>query len=270
MTTSQKIIKYLALSLAALLIITIFSSIVLALNIFSGVLGLNNPDSDKNMQIVDIQNTDIKIINIDIASTKLEFRNSNEFKIEVNNDRLKIFEKGNKLEIEEQNHFFLNMFNDSKLIIYLPVSKHIEEISIASGVGSVKAQLVYTDKFELDIGAGNVEIDGLYVTERSDISGGVGSLFINNGRINDLNLETGIGTSKIHSILTGNNDIEMGIGSLDVNLLTELDNYDIRIDEGIGSVKLNDQKITNAVYGNGQSKLNIEAGIGSIEILTAN
>ena len=270
MTTGQRIIKYLALAFAGALIFTIISSMIFALNFFSGFLGINNDGKDLDLKELALAETNFSNIEIDLATTKLEIINANEFKIETNNNKINVSIKNNILEIKEKMNLFVNFIKNSKLIIYLPSSTNIEKFSIDSGAGSVNVATIYADKLELDIGAGNVEIDNAYIGTRADISGGVGSLSIYGGRINNLDLEVGVGSCEINSLLTGNNDIEAGIGKLDINLFSNIKEHTFYLEKGIGNIRINKQKINKTKYGNGAHVINIEAGIGNIDVTTIN
>lgn len=270
MSIGQKIIKHFAFALAVFLIVTIISTILLALNAFSDVLGLKTDDKIKNMKSIVLQSTFVTNIEIDLVASELEFINGDTFKIETNNNKIKVQEQNGKIEIQEKRNIFVSTIKDSKLRITLPRDMELTEISIDSGAGKISAETINVSKFELDIGAGSVEIENLNVLTSADISGGTGSLLISNGSINNLELEVGVGTCEINSFLTGNNNIEAGVGKLDVNLLASLESYSIRLEKGIGSIKLNKENVTNSNYGSGSNNLNIEAGIGNIEITTIN
>lgn len=120
-------------------------------------------------------------------------------------------------------------------------------------------------ELELDLGAGNVEIDYLEVTKEATINGGAGNLVINNSAIKDLELDMGIGTLELTSTLLGDNEISCGVGEVTINLLG--DDYQIEVDKGIGTTTIAGEKIRDGeIYGEGRNKLEIDGGIGSINI----
>lgn len=267
MTQFQKITRNCAIGIAAFIIMVIINSLGLALNVFSGVLGLRTSD-EYELERVNIESGTITNLSIDLASTKLELVTSDEFKIETNNSKIKVVEQNNKLEIKEKQNFINNSFKSNKLVVYLPNEVVLDVLSIDSGAGEILIENLSVNKLDLDIGAGNVNIDKLTVNNSSDISGGTGSLAIKDGKINNLNLEVGVGSTDINLVLTGYNEIEAGVGKLNLNLLDSIDNYKINLEKGIGAIKLNDANVNNNTYGTGNNTIKVEAGIGSIEITT--
>ena len=73
MTTAQKVIKYLALAFAIVLIVSIISGILSALYALSGVLGLKkeNETIKGEMSMIDFENSDVATLNIDVSFTNL-------------------------------------------------------------------------------------------------------------------------------------------------------------------------------------------------------
>ena len=77
----------------------------------------------------------------------------------------------------------------------------------------------------------------------------------------------GIGKFELASNLTGRNDIDAGVGKLDLNLLDSIENYSIKADKGIGSITINRKEVSDSMqYGNGDTIIDIDGGVGSIEI----
>ena len=67
--------------------------------------------------------------------------------------------------------------------------------------------------------------------------------------------------------LTGKNEIDSGVGAIDIDLMDNKGNYKINVSKGLGNVTLDGQKLEmDRVYGTGNSKLDIDGGIGSIDI----
>ena len=81
----------------------------------------------------------------------------------------------------------------------------------------------------------------------------------------------GIGEFNVCTKLLGNNDIEQGMGKLTIKLTDSQENYTIRTRKGMGSITIDGKEAqNNSIYGNGQNILNIEGGMGAIEITTNN
>ena len=140
-------------------------------------------------------------------------------------------------------------------------------VLIENGAGKLDINDLSTNELELDLGAGKVTIDKLTVLKEASIDGGAGEVNISNSSINNLDLDMGIGIVLISSTLTGNSEIDAGIGEVDLNLLDKKDNYKINIDKSIGEIIIDGNKVGEEnSYGNGLNTIDISGGIGSINI----
>ena len=67
--------------------------------------------------------------------------------------------------------------------------------------------------------------------------------------------------------LTGKNEIDSGVGAINIDLRDSLDNYTIEVSKGLGSVTLDGNKLEmDRVYGTGDNYLSVDGGIGEIKI----
>ena len=264
MTKFQKIIKYFAISLAVLLIVSIFYTLV---NIISSIFGISIKSENAEYIIRDIKN-DVIELDVDIESAKITFKNDSSFKVESTNN-VKINDNGKKLTIKERNF----LFNDTneEIIIYLPISKQFNEVSIDAGCSDVFIENLITNKLDLDIGAGKVESKSLNVSGNASLDTGAGQINVNGALINNLDLDMGIGEVIINGTLTGMTDIDAGVGKLDINLNEFINNYSFQIQKGVGEIYINGKIIKdNYIYGVGGNTINIDGGIGEININTLN
>ena len=51
-----------------------------------------------------------------------------------------------------------------------------------------------------------------------------------------------------------------------INLLDKIENYKIKIEKGLGTVKINNDSVKNGIYGEGTNSIEIDGGVGSINI----
>ena len=81
----------------------------------------------------------------------------------------------------------------------------------------------------------------------------------------------GIGEVIISGTLTSTNEINAGVGKLEVNLNEFISNYNFHIEKGIGDIYINGKEAHNQYNsGTGINKINIDGGIGRIDINTLN
>ena len=265
MIKTQKIIKYCAIAFAIFLTIDIISAIMFGIISFGNIFSSNNDISGK-LENLNITN-DIKFLDIEVENTNIIIKKGNTLKAETNNKHLKLKERNNKLIFEDKRNNIFGKNNNTDLIIYIPVEQIFNEVSIENGAGKINIELINTQKLELELGAGKVEIDDLTVIKELDINGGAGEINIKNGNINNLNLDMGVGTLNLESIITGYSDIDAGIGDLNLSLIGNSNDYKLKVNKGIGTATLNGEKIKNDLYyGEGSNIINIDGGIGNISI----
>lgn len=270
MTTAQKIIKYLAIAFAIFLIISIISMILGGLFALSGILGLKKAiDTSLNGEIVttSFENTDITTLDIEIAFTNLTIKTGEVIKLETNNNDITAKQENQKLQIKEKNRkWFLN-HEEKDLILYLPEDLEFEKIKIATGAGKIDIENLNTQKLTFELGAGETEIQNLNVSKECEIEGGAGKLSILSGTINDLDLDMGVGEINLTAYLTGKNQINAGVGNLNIDLQGEKNSYKIQADKGLGSVKIDGKEISSGeTFGDGENHIEVDGGIGNIDI----
>ena len=270
MTTAQKVIKYLAIAFAIFLIVTIISAITAALFAVSGILGLKK-DIEENlnaeMAITNFENNDISTLDIEIVFTNLTIKTAEALKVETDNNNIQFKQEKQKLEIKEKNKKWFSNYEEKELILYLPEEMAFEKIKIITGAGKINIENLKTERLVFELGAGETEIQQLFVSKECDIDGGAGKLSIKEGTINDLDLDMGVGEVNLNTHLTGRNELNAGVGDLNVELQGEKENYKVQADKGIGSIKIDGKEISNGeTFGNGENYIEIDGGIGNIDI----
>lgn len=269
MTMLQKIIKYFALALAAFLIFSIISGILGGLYFFTGLLGLQkHSETIKNeMSVVSFEESNINSLDIDVAFTNLIIKSGESLKIETNNENINYQQNDLNLQIKEKTHNWFFKNNKGDLILYIPDGLEFEKVKINAGAGKIQIENINTKKLSLELGTGETTIEKLNVVDNCKIESGAGKVDIYSGKINNLNLDIGIGKFKLTSSIIGNSKINAGIGSLELNIQGNKEDYKIKADKGIGTIKIDGRIVEdNYVYGDGENEIKIEGGIGSITV----
>ncbi len=127
------------------------------------------------------------------------------------------------------------------------------------------------DKINIDIGACNLNIEDLNAKDIY-INVGAGSVGVNNLTSNYSSIECGAGKIDIKKATLSKADISCGVGKIDLTILGKQSDYGYDVNTGIGEVKVGDNtysgmgKNEKIKSSNNDKKLNIDCGIGSIEI----
>mgnify|MGYP004561780525 CR=1 FL=1 len=262
MSTTQKIIKYLAIIFAFSLIFGIITGVI------GGISHLVNDGRKNNTTTMkDIENSeDVAILNVDCKATNINILEGDTFKAETNNKYISVKQYNNKILIKERNHSWFS--NDNyDLNIYVPSNMIFEDVTIDTGAGKITIDSLKTKNLDLDLGVGKTSIDELTVLNSADIDTGAGNVVISNGNINNLDLDLGVGKVELTAKITGNSKIDSGVGEVTLNLIGNNSFYSLIADKGLGSITLNNKDIIeNTYYGEGLNKIRINGGVGNIKI----
>lgn len=275
MTTTQKIIKYLAIAFALYLVISIFSIIFgLSREIISSI---NNDKKESKLleEYTTISNNvnNIESFKIDISNDDIEIKKGEKFEVKTNDPDVKFYHENSKVKIKSDKTFSWHPSNSSRgtIIIYLPNEFNISELDLNLGAGKIDIDKIFVETLLMDLGAGTMTAKEINVYEKAMINGGAGNININSGTINNLNLKLGAGNASIQSDLTGSNTLTTGVGRLNLGLSRSKDNYRFDINKGLGNIILNDFDVSeDTLIGDGETKIKINGAVGNIIINTSN
>lgn len=274
MTTTQKIIKYLAIAFALFLVISIFSIIFgLSREIISSI-NSDKKDSKLLEEYTTISNNvnNIESFKIDISNDNIKIKEGEKFEVKTNDPDVKFYHENSKVKIKTDKTFSWHLSNSSRgtIIIYLPNESNISELDLNLGAGKIDIDKIFVETLLMDLGAGTMAAKEINVYEKATINGGAGNINIYSGTINNLNLKLGAGNASIQSDLTGSNTLTTGVGKLNLGLSQSKDNYKFDISKGLGNIILNDFDVSEDILiGDGETKIKISGAVGNIIINTA-
>ncbi len=258
MNTTQKVIKGFAICLAALIILSIINGIVF---LATSTINFNN-----DVNISEIYSSNIKNINVDVGSTNMIIKKGDSLSVNADNvsKEFKIKEDGNTLLIKEKKITIFGNKKSSYTIITIPDT--LDDLNINIGAGKLEISDITADKFSLDQGAGKVDITNL-LSNKTKVNGGAGELNIKNSKLQDLSLDLGAGKFYFNGMLLGKNKIDQGVGEVTLDL--QNDDYKFEASKGLGSITINGISYKNDIeLGEGQNIIDIDGGVGSININT--
>lgn len=262
MTNTEKIIKGAAMALAVIIIMGIIS---IVFSIVGTLLLFFDNDMESGAKSYEPKQ-EIRNLKVETVSV-LKLEEGTEFKVDTNNKYVMVNDNNGTLEIKERKNISFLKRTDYYITIYIPKGVTLDKVDIENGAGVIKADSLNARYLELEVGAGLSEIKELNVSEEASITTGAGKLVVNDGTLNNLELEIGAGSAKIKSRVTGKSDITVGVGNLELELNEDINNYTFKVETGIGKVNINNQKVgNNELVGNGRYMIDIENGIGSVEI----
>ena len=260
---NNRIIKTFAFILAAIVIISMLGGIyalcITVFDLFQSKQIENQIQYDSLMSSLDI----------DLKTANLEIKLGDKLLVSTTNKYVTTYQNNNNIVIQEKKHSLLSKDNN-KVIITVPDNFLLDIVEIDITSGSIKIDKLETKRLNLDLGSGTTKINNLLVTDKTKIDCGSGKFLLNNGNLSNLNLDAGLGDTILNTKIIGNSNIETDIGKLELNLIGSINDYELTIDKGVGSIKLNNESLKDkSVVGTGNNYLLIEGGIGLTSITTS-
>ncbi|MBQ8496303.1 MAG: DUF4097 family beta strand repeat protein [Clostridia bacterium] len=266
MTSTQKIIKYFAIALAIVLIISIFSAII------SGITGifyfLDDSDADITGDMTEIYTGDTPTsLDIEIGAAKLKVEKGTSFSVLSNNKKITAKKDGDTLEIEEKSHRWNMKSSDTALVITIPENISFKNFSLDIGAGNISIEMLTADTVELDIGAADFEAQYLSAKKRIDADLGAGDFSIRSGWLNAPDFDLGVGKTDVTATIEGDGDFDCGVGEMTLTIYDSPSDYTIRASRGIGDFTVDGETVSDGdVIGNGANTLRISGGVGKITV----
>jgi hypothetical protein len=278
MSNFQRTIKYIAIAFAILLAVGIVSGIANAA--FAIVSAVSGGLMGENGGVIDFSETysDVRNLDIDNSTGKLIIKTGDTFKVEAvnvsdsfeakvtNDGTLKISDSHNDSQFL---WFHFGGFDDpnSTVTVYLPAVFVAEDTNIESGAGSVNIEHLYTEELTISAGAGSISGNGI-TAEKTKIEGGFGSISFSDVNFTDTDLDCGVGSVNSNGVLTGGNQVNCGIGDVVLNLDGNVQDYNMEVDSGIGTISLNGKKLSDnyRLDNDADNSIKIDGGIGKVVI----
>lgn len=281
MSSFQRVIKYCAMGFAIFLTVMIVSGIASAvfaiINIAPG--GVMKTGHWKNEKTVDYSESFTNVTSLDIDHTigQLKIEVGENFRVEAENVsknfKAEIDDNG-KLSISEGDkggHFLWFNFSgfyhpNAKVIIYLPANFVAEKALIDAGAGNIAIEGLHANYLEISAGAGNIDGSNM-VAQNVSIDGGVGNIKLDDVDFTDAEFDCGVGNLDVSGKLVGNTEISCGVGEVDLDLIGNENDYNFNADSGIGTIRLNGEKISgNQSSSDARNDIQIDGGVGSVDI----
>jgi hypothetical protein len=152
--------------------------------------------------------------------------------------------------------------------LYIPSGAELDNVELTTGAGRLTIGTLSAENIDFELGAGEVNIASLTAISSSQIEGGAGRITISDGALKNLELGMGVGQLNLTSVLTGDCQMDLGIGESNITLIGRKEDYKLEVNKGIGSLSVDGQNVNDyGSSGNGADKVEINGGIGAINVL---
>lgn len=272
MKGAQKVIKWFALALAVLLIVTIFSGIIGGLSFVGMMVWGDEISWNGNSEWVNTEfsGKEMTRLDVNVKATAVRIRTAKEgesVRIETNNEYITSWVDGSTLNVVEKSHGFFGWGGTGDLVIYVREDTVFDSVEIEIGAGTLDVERLEARDLKLNLGAGKTAIDELVATRRAEIDGGAGVVEIRGGELHDLDLDLGAGKAELRARVVGNGRVTAGVGKTELTLIGREEDYRLRIDKGIGSVTLDGRSLSDGEsVGSGTTLIEIDSGVGAVEM----
>lgn len=277
MSSFQKIVKFIGIGFAVLLSVTIIGGICAA--IFGVSVSVDGGKNSENAVSQKFSFDEFSSIDIDTSVADVVIKTGEKYEVETVEvpESMEVKVAGNdKLTISEDSHdgwfswtFWMNKKNwnkQSKVYITVPEGYEADNVVISAGTGNVSMSDFNIRKLEVDGGVGNISGNNLKVDD-VDIDAGVGNVDYDDVEFGKCEVESGVGNVNISGTLNGHCEFDGGVGDLDLTIIGSRSDYDLDIDSGAGSVRVNGRKVEELEENNGSdNKIVIDGGVGSVSL----
>lgn len=265
MTTLQKVIKYSALALAVLLAVSILGGIFGMIGVFGGIFSVGGGVGE--MQTYAISEP-VQDLDIDAGAADFYIKKGESFSVESNLKKLKVEVRNGRLSVIDRSSgsiFGSNKSTVGVLTLYIPEGAALDRVKIFTGAGRFTVDALSAAELDFELGAGEVKIGSLVATRSADIEGGAGRITVSGGSLKNLDMDMGVGEVNLTAALRGECSLDMGVGKTNITLLGSKADYALDIDKGIGSITV-DGKAATDFGGSGENEIEINGGVGAIEV----
>lgn len=281
MNSFQRIIKYCAIAFAVFLTIMIITGVGSAVfAIIHFLPGTSSYSSKWSEEAADYSESfqNVNSLEVNHKFGELVIKTGDELKVIGENvpKRFKAeVDSSGKLTVDYNSDVFHfpwfgikgNNKSDCRVTIYVPADYILKRTTLNTGAGNLTIEGLKTDKLKISAGAGNIDGDDI-TAEEADIDGGVGNIDFNHVNFSDSVLESGVGNISISGILSGRTKLDGGVGEVKLDLIGNKDDYNFNIDSGLGTVRVNGEKISHNDQSNteAENEIIVDSGIGNVRI----
>lgn len=191
------------------------------------------------------------------------------FKWEVSDDKLTIsYDPNDSISTKAFGINFQSVYkfnSEPKITIILP-EKEYNNFYAKNYVGTISVNGIEANDFKIKSDVGSVKVNDCKGNQSSSISNGLGEIVVRNSNFSNLDLENDIGSIKlVDCLLLERTSASTGIGEVYFKLSGDKANYDIDVETGIGSSKINGEK-GSSHSASALHEMDIECDIGNIKV----
>ena len=220
---------------------------------------------------------DLETVDIDLKFASLSIRSGTESSYRINGFSrgvLSVSASNRSFTIRERDWGARRLFGSTAyrptVELVVPKGTRLDKISVSVGAGTVSLRDVVCDEFILENGAGAVTGSGI-AAAKAKLESGAGKLEFTDSEFTDARMSSGAGHIGFAGTLRGASFVETGVGSIYLDLAGSAQEYRIRYERGLGSVKIGGESFNGTGSGTSgpagaSSVIDVTTGIGEVRI----
>lgn len=269
MRDAQRAVKAIAVGFAILLVYGIIVSVLGAGMIVGQIFGVEQGAAEEWSETVISDKGDFAELCVNVGSVNVRMERGEEFQVWADNEVVEFRRDTDKVYIEEKDFDWLSRREKwgGEVKIILPEDLELERVNLEAGAGTVLVNDLKVKELDMNLGVGRAELNGVEVTQKTKVDGGAGLLVIRDAEFEKLDLDMGVGKVEIEVEISGKSKIDAGLGKLELNLKGGREDYKMKFSKGLGVITLDGENMNDgAVWGDGENEIEIDGGVGAIEI----
>lgn len=181
------------------------------------------------------------------------------------------YAKGDELYVKVINNKAGSLGNgENCCVLYVPKGVIFDKVNVDLGAGQVNLDALETKELKLDLGAGQVLSKGLCAEELS-ISVGAGDVSLQDAKLEKVKIKVGAGNCEIQGDIREEVDAECALGNITLKLLGEEKDFDYDCDCVSGNISIAGKEYSGIakeinVDNEADKKMDLECAMGNIEI----
>lgn len=199
----------------------------------------------------------VRELNIDFTAGGLYIKTTDSDYIKVETNRknvLRYYMDGDRLVLRDRNNQSGSRLKNRKLYVYIPEDADLEMIKVDLGAGQAVIDPVAVRNIKVEVGAGRARLAGLQAEEAS-FEVGAGEIEVDQADVGTVDIQVDVGRAVFKGSVTEDMDAECNMGTLDIWLDGEEEDYNFEMDTDIGNVVFNGKEGGGGIYSRGDGKI---------------
>lgn len=152
----------------------------------------------------------------------------------------------------------------TKITIKIPDTKVYDSFKFKIGAGESTISGIHAKNIELETGAGEIKAADLTADGTLDVELGAGESTFNKCNAATVDLDCGAGETTYSGTITNKGKFDGGVGTLDISVIGNYNDYDVDINKGLGEVNL--ERGDTSVAGDKKIPIKVDCGVGEVNV----